>query len=500
MSEAIETAISGNAPVVPPQAAPVVEPELTQDSINDALRSGDLKGLKRIQERLMVVAATPAPESTEIIPELSQQQSPSVQPSEQAPEAKKTFTTRYKGVEYHEPNENGLLGEKDFNGVLKKVVHQKLYIKDVETERDRLRQERIAEAEENKRMKAEHVQLNQQLEQMRETAKNLKPTAPAPAAEVTRKEPVQDDQIPEAPKKPSKKLDVIDDESVTEWDKYYENVDAYNSKISAILRNQKPQVIYQTDEATRKDVEDLKRENLALKSVREQQERERIAEEQERNINAAWDKREKFVESHPELKPTKALKELHEEVVSWADKIAHAMSIEKPKTDDPNELALYNQLKGTAVYRYLHGDKEVLDKAEGFDPPADYDKYFKVADLESDHQKFISQGQLGNKSSLNDAFLIKMAQDGTLDNVLEAAEVRSVSKGANAVLDTLKKNQEQFATTIPSGMQQTSPTTPMTEEEETAILGMNATQLQANPELYKKRNQIMKRLGYDVKT
>ena len=40
----------------------------------------------------------------------------------------------------------------------------------------------------------------------------------------------------------------------------------------------------------------------------------------------------------------------------------------------------------------------------------------------------------------------------------------------------------------------------MTEEEETAILGMNATQLQANPELYKKRNQIMKRLGYDVKT
>lgn len=479
MAEATQTAQDSGTAQQTEQPA-VQQTELSfDDRMSAAVKSGNMEEMQKIGAEIRA-------------PKEEAKDTPAIEVEkgkEEAASDKKLFTVKYRGSEKQLDDNNGLLGY-DNTGALKKAfAHQKYYIGDLE---DRSEQNRLqAEAK-----AAENETLKKQLEELKQAAQQ---TVTPEKKEETVVE-IQKVDRPTFPVQPvlstNDPLDYTDDDRKA-LEGYNQDIVEYNKQMDGYLdylENRPVQV------AENPEIEQIKSELNATKQVIDKFNESQKNIDQEKADFDFWTGISKFQDAHSELFGTsKPIADLHKDVEVWMDRLTQALGSQKPLTPyNPNEVSWqnYEAAKANNVRRFLDGDQEIVQNAEGVSPPEGYENYFKVADIQKAKDRLVSEGILGKNASLEEAYLMELRNNGDLDSGISEVQQTSVQQGIDAMSDAIKQ-QELYATTIPNNIASESTPSEVSQEDYAWYLNVSKKpqELASNKESLKRYQEISVKLG-----
>jgi hypothetical protein len=490
MSTEQETAVLADG------AQPVEPVEVTNDTLeaelNDATKSRDIKKIRAAREKIEKTAFGNKE------PEIPEPVSAGDKPSSE--KQKRVFKLKYNGEEVEIDDEDKFLGHKNF-GSLKFAAAQSR-VRSKKLEEQLAEAKRFAEDRNNQTVEYQqkYSNLEKELAAERKRAEDLltkinQQVAPAPVASV----PVQDVQIeigdaPVYPEIPDDPTDWTSDDA--KKDKAYKKeLTEYNKKMrEAItsLSKAKPAVVAQIPDDVKKKLEEFDSLKKDFDTRKQEIASEKATFEAKKKSKEYWDSLESFQKEHAEYKTNKPVEEKHKEILSWMDKIAEANGISKPLGATAEQASTYENAKNDIVYKFLHNDEQVVANANGVEHPEDYQQYFQLAELVKKRNEYIQSGELGNAASLDSAFALMMHKEGRLTDSVNSLATDERSKGAKAVLDSIRNVDATYARTIPNSAPKAgTDTNEMTLQEAIALVTQAQTdkgmkEIKLNPELNKR--------------
>lgn len=434
---------------------------VTPEYIEEVARRGDAAEMTRIKEFLdnedKKKSAPPEPAPA---PEPPAAPAPTAAPAEAEPkqetssEPVKKFKVAYRGIEHDFDDLDGLLGHKNTGALKKAYLKQKLYLKDIEGDREQLRDS-----------------LKTYEQKARELEERLKAPPPAPAPAPVAAAPKV--ELPQAPTMPDLPSDVVDwtaEHQKKFWD-YQRAQNEYSQKIAQFVQapRQEPPA-----PAPAQLPPEIQSELQTLRMEREQAAREK-------RVSEYWDRIESFQTRHKDAFTTpKRVRELHTEVGTWMDRLAQANGVSKPATpENPNDAQWqsYRNSRNVITQKFLDNDESVVKAAEGLEAPQGYDAYFKLVEIEKLHDGYKNQGKLGPKASIDDAYLLHLQETGELEKEINQIRATDIENATTKQYDALKKHQE-FPSAIPPTISDTgSGPTGISKEDEQWFMNLMPNQI-----------------------
>jgi hypothetical protein len=164
-----------------------------------------------------------------------------------------------------------------------------------------------------------------------------------------------------------------------------------------------------------------------------QEERQRLIDE--KNDNEHWKQFDDFQNKHKTFKTKLPVKELNEAMNKWMDSIAEANGVHR--SDNNGDISNYFAQRANVVTKYMSNDSQVLQNAQGINPPEDYQTFFKLLDVYHQLNTYRDNTILGQNASLHDAYLRMKDDAGEITDSINAAILNERSNAA-----------QQFATGV----------------------------------------------------
>jgi len=426
MSEETKTPVEGAA------ETKQIELELTpvtEEDIVSARRSGDSARLSELADRLSKQKEKKAFETKDSAEDVAKKEADE--------KAKREFKVYFKNREVIENDEDTYLGQGSHGKLKRQFILNRESLKDAEEEIQRALQF-------GNSTKAEYDALKEKYEEAVAKLKVVPAASPVPAQQSSAPKteaaaaPTKI-EIPEPPKFDEKDRSLWTEEM---WDEQAQ----YESKLREALVSSinRPTTATSSEEtrALREELNTIKAEREAEKARIDDDKKRRDAEAAE---GAMWGEFSTMQNRFKDFSTKKPVKELHEAVLKWMDKVAGANGVTMPYGANAQQVEQYNMLRGGIVGKYLVKDQDVIKKSEGLDPPEDYKQYFELADIWQKKQSYVKSGKLGPAASLEDAYLIDLRESGKLDQATDGLEQESYRNGANGVLNGIESHQKQYA-------------------------------------------------------
>ena len=498
MSEATQTAVeSGASAAAPAQPAAPADP-ITSERISEMREKRDVEGIRKI-----IAEATSLGSDTIVPREKSVPGTAPAQPAKESPAASaqptavKKFKDKFHGQEFELDDSDGFLGRKDLSTLKQENAHQRLYVTEVEKrekEAKLLADQYFREAAELKRQADDY-------KAKLEAATKAAPVAPAQPATEAKPEPKP--ELPKSPKKPATNFDPLDEASQAEWQKYFDDSAIYTEQVQGYLQNLKPEIRNEIPQEFKSEVEQLRNKVNKYEqhfSTVEENTRKSAVEDA---MAKQWNTRAEFQNTHKDFSTTKPLKQIDKELLGWSVRLAALNGLNepgKPYNTQDSDWANYESSRRDLILKYAAGDQKVVESAGTFTPPDEYEKYLAVFDLENKRQKMISEGVLGPKATLHDAFVKDFDASGKMAETLGAVEKENILRGANGVKNALESVKRDYATQLPEdiggkGKSDASDISKLSIEERDRILGATTAEQIADPSLRLKKLQIIKSLS-----
>lgn len=367
---------------------------------------------------------------------------------EEKDEIKRQLEIVYRGKKVVKDDPDGYLGRKDLDGLKKAKLNADAHIEFLESE----------------------------IEKMRNTIQSEPKVTPTPTT------PTPTTPAPEVPKIQRPRMPEIANPDPSYWTPeesqamhdYWKKMGDYEEAVKD------PRV----DELTQK----MKEYESVIKEFSKTKE-DLVRKEEEMKY---WTSLDSFREAHPEYsKIKKPIKDLNQEVDKWGTRLANAAGIDLPLNPTKEDIQKFEYTKTQLMNKYRNGD-EVLMKT-GLTPPNGYEEVFNLSKLEIERGKLVRDGILGKNASLHEAWLYLQDKDGFLDNGIATLEAEARRRGAESVLNVTSQKQSENAVTIPDSAVRSAQIdlSNISPEEYERILSASPMELQANPELRKKKAALL---------
>jgi hypothetical protein len=357
--------------------------------------------------------------------------------SEQEKSSKKIYKVNFHGREIDADDEDGLLGFKTVNYLKRAKIHGDLRIKELKEQENEAR-----------------IQAAKAHQQLRELQKNYE--------EIVKKQkekPVQTEEPPKQIEKP-KYPDLPADKELWGEEEYGE-LEKYNTKYSEYLENiakssgvSKDTISSIVEEKIKTIKDDLAQKIKDTEAYLVEVKKQREAEENQKIEDDYWKKIESFQSQSPDaFKTRKPVREIHKELLSFMDRIAYAHGLKKPYDEDSQDYVTYTDKRAALMNGWLEGNKDILIRTQGIDPPEEYETYFKIGEIEKKRKELIEKGELAQNASLRLAYLYDLDSSGELSqnlNDLRFAERNTVLKDLGKAVN----DSAQYASTVPNNLTQ----------------------------------------------
>jgi len=457
-------------------------PEITSEMLTQASRRGDVRTMEEARKKLFS-----KPDVSRETPTPSSKKEKETEPP--APPAKRVFVTKYKGTDVERDDSDGFLEMKNSAELKKSWIHKDLTIEELEK---RVKEARSFAAARER----ESLELKTQLEAA------TKPHEKPPVVEQP-KPVIPPAPIVERPKVPDIQMIVDLPDDPTDWTpeqgkqfKAYQRQKAeYDLKMADYvesLRSQ-PSVAPVIKQEIPDDVKNALKELDIIRA-------ERAAMEQKAVAQNYWKGVEEFQKKHKEFAFKSNPEELHAKVIAWMDKLAEGLGAPKPYQQGGPEWNNFIQKRDEYVGQYLKGDKAIIEKATGIEPPEDYDKYFRIAELERTHASLKNDKTLGPNSTLHDAYIKHLDITGQMEQGVNSLMADQFSKGADAITNVLKRSDKAAKAVPPEMAQQNfapvADVTPTDMQWFSSFIGKPQLVMKLAPEERAKFNEIKKKLNW----
>jgi len=204
-----------------------------------------------------------------------------------------------------------------------------------------------------------------------------------------------------------------------------------------------------------------------------------------------WGEIDSFRNTHPEFRKASInIKDLNHKVDDWGRTLAIAAGYNPPANSSSEEINRFESTKIQVMDKYMKGDQSLL--STGVTPPDGFDEVFRIAALERDKNKLISDGILGKNATLHEAWLYKQDRTGAFDSTINNLEADARRRGAESVMNVARQKQSEEAVTLPDGIgKPASSLDGITPERAKAALSASVHELQMNPELREIKKQLL---------
>jgi hypothetical protein len=252
-------------------------------------------------------------------------------------------------------------------------------------------------------------------------------------------------KLPVKPTKPTNKRDALDENSIAEWDKYYDDLNTYHDARTELMEanfNKKLAAAESkttVDPAILAEIKAQKEEIAALKIARNQ---EVEAERFELNTQRTYQELGDFVKDHKtEFKFSDSVSNLDTSYQSWMDDVARIAGVKKIGNDK------YLEERLAAAQKWFQNDVAIVkaceDNAIKFPmSKEEYDAYYELSQIKNVYDKFKPADP---EFSMDDAWLHHKNRNGKLDELMTHQFVR----GAKATEELKNKRGSEFAKTLP---------------------------------------------------
>lgn len=342
--------------------------------------------------------------------------------------APKKFSVNYNGQRVELEDGNNLLGYKNTGALKEALAKTQLILKDRETREQQLVRE-LKEAQEKLASLSRVAQPPAQPSPL--------PSVPPPAQPQPAKPAVPKPVPPPLPKLSTNDPSLYSDADIEADSDYREKMRKFNEQLveySEYMATQNRQV----DPALQKRLDELeakvKQADEILGTVKE---KEKTLAEQQRDAEH-WQRFVDFGNKHESIfKMPKHPKQMNDEVVTWLSRIAVANGVPE------NE-------KWSLVGKYLEGDPTVVQNSQGIEPPEGYEKYFKNLEVFSALKRYIREGVLTEKATLEQAYALHKVDSGELANDLETLRTSERARGAEVFSASAQQLQQSAVNIDPT--------------------------------------------------
>lgn len=494
------------APPATPPAPPAAPEPLTSERIAEFRRNRDSEGLTKAIADAQNPSQTP-PAGTPPAPEAQQAPGTGLPPVEPGKSGEpKLFHIKFQGEDVELDDSDSYLGYGSFGKLKRAAAHQRKTLDDYGT--------RIVASESRaKTLEARIGELSTERDELQQRVESTPIAAPAtptptPAAAGEPQTVLGDVEIPTPPAEPQYSSDdpldwtaedrAKDVEYRKERRKYDDDMRGVTTKLVEAMKKPLPSQQpgpYKNDPALVEQVEEQGQYIKGLKSADA-----KVAAE--RRLTDFWKDVAAFQDLHKEeLSTSVPLQKLHEDVASWMNGLAWANGVTQPENATAEQMGEYEQKKAALVDQFLKGDQAVVEAAAARPPPDEYKQYFRIAGYQKRRAALVREGKLGDRATLQDAWEKDYVRT-ELDKDVAALEAGSRAEGSQAVLDSLGAGQRENASHIPNnaaaaqppGTDEGAASDEISRDEALRILKLPIAELQANPELRRKRSLIVSRL------
>ncbi len=491
---------------------------ITPESLNEMVLNRDTEGLAKATEALeqsvqpaeqSFAPPTPAPDQQDVSdPTPDTKVDPQADAQSAEPTAK-FFKTNFRGEEVSVPDDDTYLGQKSFGHLKKGFVHAQ---QDVKLHREEAQKSRVV---------AEHavrarVALEAQVKELKGRLGNAQPAAPTtptpqPASStpppVPQPAPVAPLVAPEAPDYPDLPSNTIDwsEEHHREFKEYHNKLKAHQGSMVSYVDQRVERAVQPTTgqlaPEVQADIDAIKAENAKFKERFDKQDQSVAAQEQEIETSNYWNSVEAIRRKHPSEfgDPESApIQTLHKSVVDWTHNLAAALGAQKPYVaynPQNNEWKEYDRARSTIVNAYRKNDPEILKKAEGVNPPSGWEQYYQTSDLIAYRGQLVSEGILGEKASLQDAWVHKFEKDGNFEKGIESVQRETQESTASNIIEVMTDQQANSAHTISNDHAGAQANTGLSVEQEKALLATPPQELMNDPAKYSLHQQVVAKYG-----